>query len=248
MKPYLSVIIPVHNEARDLDWSLHRLYTQYLDTCMHSYEVILVDNGSTDGTAAILTDEMYRHFRNLRLIELETAGKGLAVRTGMLAANGDWRVMCDRDFSMDPSVIRDLLPIPGDDLFDICITTRQGPGAKRLNEPITRHVSGRVFNAIIRAVTGLPFQDTQCGFKSFSAKAAEDIFSRCQVDGWAFDVEVLYVAMLRMYTIKQVAITWQAYEHSKVRLIRDSVQMIRDVVEIKRRLDQASVQPLERFA
>jgi dolichyl-phosphate beta-glucosyltransferase len=196
----------------------------------------------------MVDDYYWRQYTHVRLIQLEQAGKGLAVRAGMLAAAGQWRVMADADFSMEPSGIRELLPVPGDDPFDIAITTRQGPGAKRYNEPLTRHISGRLFNLVVRTVTGLPFGDTQCGYKSFSARAAEDIFSRCHVDGWAFDVEVLYIAMLRMYTVKELPIEWQSYDDSKIKLFRDAIRMFRDVVTIKQSVDRATVSPLERFA
>ncbi len=247
MNPYLSIIIPAHNEAMRLGWSLHRLYNQYLYGYLRPYEVLIVDNGSTDGTARLVDETYFYQYPNIQLLELEQAGKGLAVRAGMLAARGQWRVMCDADFSMDPAWLRSLLPEPGGDPFDICITTRNGPTAQRLNERPSRHLAGLVFNWIVRAVTGLPFRDTQCGFKSFSARAAEDIFSRCVVDGFAFDVEALYIAMLRMYTIKEVAITWQAYDASTVRVIRDSYRMFRDVLAIRRTVDRSTVQPLELF-
>jgi len=247
MIPYLSIIIPAHNEVQRLGWSLHRLYGSYLLKQPRPYEVIIVDNGSNDLTAQMLDDVWYREFPNLQLLKLEQAGKGLAVRTGMLAAKGQWRVMCDADFSMDPAWISSLLP-DGGDSFDICITTRNGPGALRINEPVARHITGVIFNWLVRRITGLPFSDTQCGFKSFSGRAAEDVFSRCHVDGWAFDVEALYIAMLRMYTIKQIPITWQAYEGSKVRVLRDSYRMLMDVLAIRRTVDRSTVQPLERFA
>ena len=246
MRPYLSIIIPAHNEASRIEWSLDNLYRSFLNRYLKPYEVIVVENGSDDHTELVLYGLLDK-YPNLAMIDLLQAGKGLAVRTGMLEARGEWRVMADVDWSMDPHWIPSLLPDGGDG-FDICITTRNGPSALRLNEPFYRHAAGLCFNWLVRQITGLPFSDTQCGFKAFSAAAAEDIFRRCQVDGWAFDVEALYIALLRMYTVKEVAITWQAYRESHVRLLRDSYRMLRDVLEIRRAVDQSTVRPLERFA
>lgn len=247
MNVYLSVILPVHNELDRLAPGLVRLY-KYLDRCLFSYEVIVVENGSTDGTQEILDNDFFRQFESLHHVHLPVAGKGAAVRCGMLNATGHWRLMADIDWSMDPAEIHDLMAMPGDMEFDIAIASREHYGSRRIGEPFNRHLSGRVFNLLVRLVTRMPFTDTQCGYKLFTAQAAEDIFYRSHCDGWAFDVELLYIALLRMYTIKETPITWTYNGNSRVKLLADSWQMFKDVLNLKRYLDRSTIQPLERFA
>lgn len=230
--PYLSIIIPCHNEADRLAASFERLHNEYLDRALRSYEIIVVDNGSHDKTLkqALL---LSRTYQNVTVLGVQERGKGLAVRTGMLAARGTWRLMADADWSMPPSEIARLLPRPGDPEFDVCIASRELRGA-HITTSFKRRMIGRVFNFIVWAVLGLPFSDTQCGFKLFSARSAECIFSRSTVDGLTFDVEVLYLALLHGYPIIEQGVTWVNDSDSRVRLWEDSRQMLKDLFKIRR--------------
>ena len=116
---------------------------------------------------------------------------------------------------------------------DITIASREAAGAKRFNEPEYRHVIGRIFNLIVRILALPGLQDTQCGFKCFSAQAAEELFPYQTIDGWTFDVEILYVARKMGYSIKELGIPWYHDPNSKVKVFRDSLQMFLDLLKIR---------------
>lgn len=229
-QPFLSLIIPAYNEASRLPATLEQL-NAYLQGQAYRWEVLIVENGSTDNTYALAEAFAKAHpgFQVLR----SAKGKGAAVRAGMLAAEGEWRMMLDADLSMPVSEINRFFP-PRLEAADIAIASREAPGAVRHNEPEYRHVGGRLMNWLIRALALPNLQDTQCGFKSFSAQAAEDLFSRQQVDGWSFDVEVLFIAQLLGYRITELPIDWYYHEFSHVQPLQDSWNMFWDLLAIRR--------------
>ncbi len=229
-EPFLSIIIPAHNEERRLPWALEQI-DRFLRTWDRSAEVIVVENGSTDRTAEI-AEAFARDHLYVRLIREPRRGKGLAVRWGMRAARGRYRYICDADLSTPIEEVVKFLP-PQLDGFDIAIGSREAPGARRIGEPLYRHVIGRVFNAIVRLLALPDFQDTQCGFKMFRAEVAEDLFRVQQLDGMSFDVEVLFIAWQRGYRIVEVPVTWHFNPESRVRLFRDSLNMLRDLLRIR---------------
>jgi dolichyl-phosphate beta-glucosyltransferase len=169
----------------------------------------------------------------LMVIHSEERGKGLAVKRGMLAARGEFRFFADADFSMPVSEINRFLP-PALPDFDITIASRETAGAVRYNEPLRRHLSGRIFNTLIRLVVLPGLDDTQCGFKCFRAQVAEDIFPRQTMPGWSFDVELLYIARRKGYRIKEIGIPWYYNPETKVSLVRDSLRMASDLFAIRR--------------
>jgi glycosyltransferase involved in cell wall biosynthesis len=227
----LSIIIPAFNEAHRLPQTLDRIFS-YLRSQTYSAEVIIVENGSQDATLQIARD-FARNYSNLRILQNDRRGKGLAVRRGMLDAQGEFRFMCDADLSMPiEQLARFLPPQLGD--YDIAIASREAPGAVRYNEPRYRHVVGRVFNLMIRLLAIPDLQDTQCGFKCFRKEAALDLFKRQTLHGWSFDVEILYIARLHAYRIVEIPIPWYFNEDSKVRMISDSIQMGTDLLAIRR--------------
>ena len=197
-------------------------------------EVIVVENGSVDQTAAVVREFAQRaEYSNIALIQETQRGKGIAVRRGMLAAHGEYRFMCDADLSMPIEEVNKFLP-PVLDGYDVAIASREAPGAHRYNEPLYRHLGGRVINFLIRILAVRDFQDTQCGFKSFSAAAALDLFSVQQLDGMSFDVEVLYIAQQRGYRIVEVPINWYFSSESRVRLVQDTLRVISDLFQVRR--------------
>jgi dolichyl-phosphate beta-glucosyltransferase len=198
----------------------------------YSVEVLVVDNASTDRTSAIVRDTARNH-PSLRLLAQPVRGKGAAVRMGMLECTGQYRFICDADLAMPIEQLARFVPPDLAD-YDVAIASREVPGARRFGEPLLRHVMGRVFNSIVRAVAVPGIQDTQCGFKCFTASAAEDIFAHQIIDGWAFDVEVLHIAQLRGYRIAEVPIDWYYGEGSRVRPLRDSWNMVQEVVRVRR--------------
>ena len=155
------------------------------------------------------------------------------MKRGMLEAVGDFRFICDADLSMPISEVNRFLP-PALTHFDVAIGSREGPNAKRYNEPFYRHMIGRVFNTMVRVVILSGLQDTQCGFKCFSAAAADDVFRLQTMSGMSFDVEVLYIARLLGYQIIEVGIPWYFNSESRVRLIDDSARMAADLLQIRR--------------
>jgi dolichyl-phosphate beta-glucosyltransferase len=151
----------------------------------------------------------------------------------MLAAQGVYRFMCDADLSMPIEEVNKFLP-PALAGYDVAIASREVPGARRYNEPLYRHLGGRVINFLIRVLAVRDFQDTQCGFKSFSAAAALDLFSVQQLDGMSFDVEVLYIAQQRGYRIVEIPINWYFSAESRVRLVQDTLRVIGDLFQVRR--------------
>jgi len=168
----------------------------------------------------------------LRLLQSTVCGKGAAVRLGMLRAAGDYRFFCDADFSMPAEEIGRFLP-PSQTEADLAIGSREVAGAQRFNEPPYRHLTGRIFSLAVKLLVMGGFEDTQCGFKCFRASVAEDLFSRQRLDGWSFDVEVLYLARKRGYRIREVPISWYFQSESRIRLVQDSVRMFSDLVRIR---------------
>lgn len=235
MSVFLSIIIPAYNEEQRLGASLIEA-TRFLDTQPYSYEIIVVENGSSDRTLEIARTFAREH-PTVRALHLDERGKGLAVQAGMLHAGGDYRFICDADFSMPVDQVNRFFPplLTG---VDVAIASREAAGAVRYNEPAYRHIVGRAFNTLVRWAALPELHDTQCGFKCFTAKAAEQLFSRQTISGWSFDVEVLFIARLLGYVIHEVPIPWYFNPQSRVKVLRDSLQMGADLLRIRRNARQ----------
>lgn len=232
-KPFLSIVIPAHNEAGRLPPSLKRI-NRFLDQQDFSAEVIIVENGSQDRTYEV-AQEAARESDRICVIQSPDGirGKGLAVKQGMLAATGEWRFICDADLSMRIDDLAEFLP-PDTTGYDIVIASREAPGAVRVDEPEYRHVMGRAATFIIKLTALNDYEDTQCGFKLFSAAVAEDLFQVQRMNGIGFDVELLYIAKQRGYKVKELPITWYYDPYSTMRLWDDSVKLLREIWEIRR--------------
>ncbi len=228
--PLLSLIIPAYNEAERLPASLAQIHA-FLSKQTFSAEIIVVENGSSDDTY-VLVDGLKKHIPNLTLLHEHTPGKGWAVRQGMLAARGEFRFICDADLSMPIEEVTRFLP-PALPDTPIAIASREAPGAVRYDEPQYRHLIGRAFNSLVRLLLLPGLQDTQCGFKCFRADAAEDIFPLVTIHGWTFDVEALFIARKIGYAISEVPIPWRYYPRSRVKVLRDSLQMGLDLLRIR---------------
>ena len=228
---YLSIIIPAHNEAKRLPTTLASI-NDYMCEQPYSFEIIVVENGSEDHTAEVVEQHASNNDQ-VHLISVPERGKGIAVRTGMLAANGEYRFMCDADLSMPISQIARFLP-PELSNYDIAIGSREIEGSMRLNEPIFTHVRGRIFSNLVKLIVLPGFEDTQCGFKCFHARAAIDLFTNQQLDGMSFDVEVLYIARKRGYKIMEVPVDWYFHSETRVRMVKDSLRMLTDVLVLRR--------------
>jgi len=228
--PFLSIIIPAHNEENRLPDTLAQV-VDFLQAQPYTSEVLVVENASRDNTLKIAQDFAVR-YPFVQAIHEDLPGKGRAVRVGMLATKGEYRFFADADLSMPIGELSRFLPPAVN--APIVIASREAPGAIRYNEPSYRHITGRVFNNLIRALVLPGLQDTQCGFKMFRAEVAEDLFKRQTLLGWSFDVEVLYVASLRGLPILELPIPWYFNPESKVNVLRDSWRMFRDLLVIRR--------------
>lgn len=242
MTVFLSIIVPAHNEESRLKDSL----SQLRDFCVSqpfSTEIIIAENASVDNTLVIATVFATDH-PGVHVLHDDRPGKGLAIRAGMLAAKGEYRFICDADLSMPVQEITRFLP-PLLEGVDIAIASREAPGAIRYNEPAMRHFVGRVFNNLVRLIILPGLQDTQCGFKCFTQKAAETLFPLQTVSGWTFDVEILAIAQRMGFKIVEVPIPWYYFGNSKVRVLKDSIRMALDLIHIRRDLDKRKFKPLK---
>jgi dolichyl-phosphate beta-glucosyltransferase len=230
LAPLLSIIIPAHNEENRLPASLEKVLA-FVRSQAYASEIIIVENGSSDRTAEIAYQAAEDNSL-VRCIQEAHAGKGLAVRSGMLAAEGEFRFICDADLSMPIEEVNRFLP-PQSPSYDIAIASREVPGAIRYGEPAYRHWIGRIFNWLVRVITLPGLEDTQCGFKCFRAKAALDLFPDQTIQGWTFDVEILFLAMRRGYRVIELPIPWYYNPGSRVRLAKDSLQMLSDLFRIR---------------
>lgn len=232
----LSLILPAYNEEKRLPECMEKV-SAFIDSREEAIEVILVENGSKDRTYEMGL-EYAKKYPWLRVLQEKTAGKGNAVRRGMLEANGRYRMFADVDFSMPISEVNHFIP-PTLEGYHVAIGSREAKGAVRYNEPASRHFTGRVFNLIVRLLLGLPqIHDTQCGFKSFSAEAAEKLFRVQRINGWAFDAEVLFIAKQYGYKIIEVPVQWYYDGNSKINVIQDSLKMFRELLQIRKNYRQ----------
>jgi dolichyl-phosphate beta-glucosyltransferase len=232
MPPFLSVIIPAHNEEIRLPLALGQLFA-FLEKQVYSFEILVVENGSQDRTLQMARDFSQSH-SGLRILHEDAPGKGRAVQHGMLAALGDYRFFTDADFSMPVDQINRFLPPLCN--CDVAIASREAPGAVRYSEPEYRHLTGRVYNFLIRSLVLPGLQDTQCGFKCFRAAVAADIFPHLTLTGWAFDVELLAIARRHGYTIVEIGIPWYYNPGSKLNVLQNSWRMFLDLLAIRRNL------------
>ena len=228
-QPFLSIIIPAHNEEGRLPRSLRQIFS-YLENQPYSAEVIVVENGSSDRTMELSVEFSHEH-PNLQVIQEHIPGKGNAVRRGMLEARGGYRFICDADLSMPIEELEKFLP-PALGPFDVAIGSREAPGAVRHDEPPYRHWGGRAVNFLIQLLILPGLNDTQCGFKCFTAAAAQDLFQQQTLMGWSFDIEILFLARRRKLRIREIPIHWYFDQDSKVHAIRDALRMISDIFRI----------------
>jgi len=216
-QPYLSIIIPAYNEAERIPQTLVEM-DRHLAHAAYSYEILVVSDGSTDDTAAIV-ENMKKLVRNLKLIDLkENVGKGGTVRQGMLLASGNIRLFTDADNSTSIDQFEAMMPFFKEG-YDVVIGSRAAHGAKLdPPEPIHRQIPGKIGNLVFQLVLGLwGIRDTQCGFKAFTAEAAEKIFNISKVSGFGFDAEVLALAKRAGYRIKEMPVRWVNDTRSHVR-------------------------------
>lgn len=231
----LSVIIPCYNEEQRLPRTLESARAWLERHFPDDFEMLLVDDGSTDATPDIAAEAARAH-PAIRLIrQPENRGKGAAVRRGMLEARGETRLFMDADHSTHVREVAKALPLIEADGADIVIASRQHPDSEiPVRQSWLREHMGKSFNLLMRLTVGIPMRDTQCGFKAFSAKACEVIFPLQRIEGFGFDVELLYLARLKGLTVTEIPVRWANDDLSRVRMLMDPVRMFADLVRIRR--------------
>ena len=230
--PHLSVVVPAYNEEERLPRTLSRLH-EYYESQAYPYDVIIVNDGSKDGTAKLVREFVATHPKFQLIDYSPNHGKGYAVRTGILAAKGDLVLFCDADLATPQEETEKLLPHLLDGA-DVAIGSRPLRDSNlEKHQPLYRELFGRMANKLIQLLAVRGIQDTQCGFKMFSARAAREIFTRCKLDEFGFDFEGLMVARDLGYRIDEVPIRWLDQEGSKVVLMRDGPRALRDLVRIR---------------
>lgn len=233
-RPRLAVVIPSYNEDQRLLPTLTRV-AAFLERQPYSSTVIVVSDGSTDGTNAVAAEFCESH-PSFKLLAYEpNRGKGYAVRKGMLQAEADLQLFSDADLAAPIEELQKLEAAIADGA-DIAIGSRPLRESNLVvRQPLYREMLGRGFNKLVQLL-GVPgIQDTQCGFKLFTRDAAHDVFSRCSYDGFSFDIEALFIARLRGYKIAEVPIVWAHQPGSKVSLVRDGARMVWDLVKLRAR-------------
>jgi len=231
--PQLSIVIPAYNEAKRISRTLETL-RKYLEGTNWTAEVIVVNDGSSDETAAIV--ESYRDQWNaLRLIENgRNRGKGFSVRNGALAAQGDVVLFTDADLSAPITEAPKLIDPIANEVCDVTFGSRAVDRSLiGVHQSPFREISGRIFNLFVQGLIGLPFKDTQCGFKAFRRGAAEPVFERQTIMGFGFDPEILYVANKRGLRLREIPVRWDHAEGTKVRFLKDSCRMFLDLLQIR---------------
>ncbi len=236
MLPPFSIVIPAFNEESRIAKTL-RLTLNYLGNVSPESELIVVNDGSTDATATVTRDVFSEAKITIRLLEdFPNRGKGAAVRSGLLAAQRPIGLFSDADLSTPLEETPKLIEPIADGKIDIAFGSRAlDRSLIGRHQPWRREQAGRIFNLLVRLATGLPFWDTQCGFKAFRLDVCRPIFEAARIDGFAFDVELLYLAQRVGLRICEIPVRWNDAEGSKVRFLQDSLRMLREVIALRTR-------------
>lgn len=240
MSIYLSVVLPSYNEMKNIKRGVLEEVLTYLKKYPKTWELILSDDGSSDGTKETLYDFAKRDER-IRVLENPHRGKGPTVTSGMMTAQGEWRLFTDFDQSTPLKEVEQLLKYTNQ--YQVVFGSREIIGAQRQKEPFYRHLMGRVFNLVVQTLAVPGMLDTQCGFKLFSQSATSTLFPKLHVyasnkerrDAFtgAFDVELLYLAKKYNFKIREVPVAWKHYTTNRVNPIKDSFLMFLDILRIK---------------
>lgn len=192
-------------------------------------EAVIVDDGSTDRTVVVAEGLAAQSAVPVHILREPHRGKGGALRAGVRAASGERILLMDVDWSVAPLHVLDVLAAPG----DVVCAVREGPGARRVGEPEWRHKLGRGFNWLVRGWVYSGHEDTQCGCKVLERAAAQALFADLTVEGWAYDVELIALAHLRGYSVRDVPVVWRYEQDSRLRPLRDGWEMLKDLRRVR---------------
>jgi len=238
----LSLVIPAYNEAGRIEDSLEQVFA-FLAGFSGPAEIIVVDDGSTDTTSALVQAKAQGRsdFRMIRLPRNQ--GKGAAVRAGVLESQGDWVLMTDADLSTPLSELPRFFAALADG-FDLAVGSRQLPGARLLrHQPWLRQQAGLLFGFLLRRIVPVGVVDTQCGFKLFRGEPGRDLFRRLTITGFCFDLELLALARQAGLQVAEIPVTWSNAAGSKVSLFRDLPRVIWEVLRIRWNLGRGRYRP-----
>jgi glycosyltransferase involved in cell wall biosynthesis len=231
--PYYSLVVPAYNESERIGPSL-AVMLEHIAKSGWSAEIIVVNDGSRDNTSAIVAEIAQRH-PIVRLVENPgNRGKGYAVRNGMMNASGQVLLFTDADLSSPIEEAPKLFSVIEGGKADVAIGSRYlQSGMQTRKQPFYRRMLGRSFNIALRAILGLPYADTQCGFKAFSRKAASEIFQQVKIERWGFDPEILFLARKYGLRVTEVPVAWGHDHRSKISPLRDGAQMLAELVRVR---------------
>lgn len=236
MKPEISIVIPAYEETLRLGKTVHDVLSYLTENAINA-ELVIVDDGSGDNTADVAS-ESCKAFPSIssNVIRYEkNRGKGYAVKTGLLAARADIAIFSDADLSTPISEMSKLVEPIRSGEYDVAFGSRAlDRSLIGTHQPWRREQGGKVFNLMVRMMTGLPFWDTQCGFKAFNMTKFRPLLDLMKIDRFGFDVEFLYVANLHGLKLKEVPVRWNNDDRSKVNVLRDSIRMFDEVRQIRR--------------
>lgn len=234
-EPLLSIVIPAYNEERRLPQTLSRI-VEYVRQRKLSCEIIVVDDGSSDATSDVaIATARSLSFAPFRVLRYQpNMGKGYAVNRGVLSSNGHFVLFTDADLSTPIEELDKLLKPLLNGYCDIAIASRALFGSELpIRQPLFRELMGRAFNVVVQALLLPGIRDTQCGFKCFAAKAAQDIFIRQRTFGFAFDVEILYIARKLGYRIVELPVRWCHSPETKVKVLKHGLWMLLSVFQMR---------------
>ncbi|MBW2983484.1 glycosyltransferase family 2 protein [Candidatus Woesearchaeota archaeon] len=226
----ISVVIPAYNEENRIKKSIIKIIA-YLENNFGKYEILVVDDGSTDSTHRTISELNNSNISILR--NKKNKGKGHSIKKGVLSAEYELILVTDADLSTPIEELGKFIKYIKQG-YDVVFGSRNLKGSKiKESQPFYRQLMGKTFPLLVNIITSLKFKDTQCGFKLFKNQAAKEIFNRQTIDGFAFDAEILFIANNLKYRIKEAPVVWSNSKESKVSPIKDSIKMFVDILKIR---------------
>jgi len=229
-EPYISVVIPAYNEEARIVPTIGAI-ASYVCSLGYPWELIVADDGSRDSTAELVEALELPNVRLLRAAQ--NGGKGSAVRSGMLAAKGQLLLFADADNSTPIEELARLLALVSEEEYDIAVGSRAAAGAEEAARPLVRRLMSTGLRSIVRVFFRIGVRDTQCGFKLFTREVAHRLYSAQTINGFSFDLEILYLAAKFGYRIAEVPVCWIDAPGSKVNKAREIQRFVRDLITIK---------------
>ncbi|HPS19503.1 MAG TPA: glycosyltransferase family 2 protein [Candidatus Omnitrophota bacterium] len=235
---YLSIVIPAYNEEKRIGMTLDRI-REYVDGKTYGYEIIVVDDGSVDGTVDVVCKSKLFKTGKIKIVRnIQNLGKGFSVRAGVRESVGEYVLFTDADLSTPISEIDKLFSAMNNGT-DIIIGSRNTAGSMvNLRQPWYREIMGKTFNVFVKKIMLLAFNDTQCGFKLFRGNTVRKIAEMAVINGFCFDVEFLYIASILGYEIREIGVAWENSAESRVKILSSPVSMFADLIRLRMRKEK----------